>query len=312
MAQRKFPLQVRGDSSLSPSWHYWMLYLLPGLLIYIIFMAYPLIDSIRLSLFSGNSAGRIFVGLDNYVKLFTDEVISTRFWSAFGHTWIFFGIHMLVQNVLGIIFAVMLTNRTMSGSRIYQTIIFLPVTLSILVTGYLWKLLLSPVWTGDFLTSVGLGALAKPWIGQENTALVVVSLVSCWQWVGIPTMMFFAALQGISEELIEAASLEGANTWDLFRSIQFPLIKPVVGVVAILTFVNNFNAFDVVFSMEGANGAPNYSTDIIGTFFYRVGIAGQHPVAIPDTGLGSAVATVIFFMLAVFVVPTIIKTQKEA
>jgi raffinose/stachyose/melibiose transport system permease protein len=111
--------------------------------------------------------------------------------------------------------------------------------------------------------------------------------------------------------LIEAAALEGTSTWDLFRYIQFPLIKPVVGVVAILTFVNNFNAFDVVFSMEGANGAPNYATDIIGTFFYRVGIAGQHPVAIPDAGLGAAVATVIFLMLAAFVIPTLIQSQKE-
>lgn len=303
--------KIRGDSSLNPSWHYWMLYLLPGLLIYIIFMAYPLIDSVRLSFFTGSGAERTFAGLSNYIKLFTDEVISTRFWTAFGHTWIFFAIHMLVQNVLGITFAVMLTNRTMKGSRFYQTIIFLPVTLSILVTGYLWKLLLSPVWTGDILSQIGLGALSKPWLGQESTALIVVSLVSCWQWVGMPTMMFYAALQGISDELIEAAALEGTGTWDLFRYIQFPLIRPVVGVVAVLTFVNNFNAFDVVFSMEGANGAPNYATDIIGTFFYRVGIAGQHPVAIPDSGLGAAVATVIFIMLAVFVVPTLIKTQKE-
>ena len=311
MTKLKSLLSVRGNSSLRPSWHYWMLYLLPGVIIYVVFMAYPLIDSVRLSLFSDSGGQRIFVGLDNYIKLFTDEVISKRFWSAFGHTWIFFAIHMLVQNVLGIIFAVMLSNRTMKGTRIYQTIIFLPVTLSILVTGYLWKLLLSPVWTGEFLTNIGLGFLSKPWLGMENTALIFVSLVSCWQWVGMPTMMFFAALQGISEELIEAASLEGTNTWDLFRYIQFPLIRPVIGVVAILTFVNNFNAFDVVFSMEGANGAPNYATDIIGTFFYRVGIAGQHPVAIPDTGMGAAVATVIFVMLVVFVVPTLLKTQKE-
>ncbi len=303
--------KIRGDSSLNPSWHYWMLYLLPGLLIYIIFMAYPLIDSVRLSFFTSSGAERTFAGLSNYIKLFTDEVISTRFWTAFGHTWIFFAVHMLVQNVLGITFAVMLTNRTMKGSRFYQTIIFLPVTLSILVTGYLWKLLLSPVWTGDILSQIGLSALSKPWLGQESTALIVVSLVSCWQWVGMPTMMFYAALQGISDELIEAAALEGTGTWDLFRYIQFPLIRPVIGVVAVLTFVNNFNAFDVVFSMEGANGAPNYATDIIGTFFYRVGIAGQHPVAIPDSGLGAAVATIIFIMLAVFVVPTLIITQKE-
>ncbi len=310
MTKSKAP-RIRWGSSINPSWHYWMLYLLPGFVIYVFFMAWPLLDSIRLSLYTGSAASRTFSGFANYVKLFTDPTVSARFWGAFLHTWVFFAIHMCVQNVLGITFAVILTNPTFKGSRAYQIIFFLPVTLSILVTGYLWSLLLNPVWSGPALSKIGLGFLSKPWLGNSNTALVCVALVSCWQWVGLPTMMFYAALQGINEELIEAAGLEGATKWELFKYIQLPLIKPIVGIIAILTFVNNFNAFDVVFSMEGANGAPDYATDIIGTFFYRTGIAGQHPVAIPDAGLGAAVATVIFVMLSVFVIPTLVKTQKE-
>lgn len=296
-------------ASLRPSGWYWMLYLLPGLLIYVVFMAYPLIASIQLSFYTGSFGSRSFVGFQNYITLFTDPIHSSRFFNAFGHTWIFFAIHMVVQNMLGILFAVMLTNRTMRGRSIYQTIIFLPTTLAVVVTGYLWKLILSPVWTGDILNSMGLGFLAQPWLGNESTALVCVALVSCWQWMGIPTMMFVAALQGVSEELIEASSLEGANSWHIFRHIKLPLIKPVVGIVTILTFVNNFNAFDVVYSMENANGAPNYATDLIGTLFYRVGIAGQHPVAIADAGLGAAIATITFLMLSIFVIPTLMKTQ---
>lgn len=301
--------RFRGGSSLRPSGAYWMLYLLPALILYVVFMAWPLLDSIRLSLYTGNQGNRQFVGLQNYVRVFGGGEMTERYFGAFFHTWIFFFIHMLVQNVLGILFAVMLTNRTMRGRGVYQTIIFLPTTLAVLVTGYLWKLLLSPVWTGDILEGLGLGFLAKAWLGQESTALVCVALVSCWQWVGIPTMMFVAALQGISEELIEAASIEGAHAWHLFWHIKLPLIRPVVGIVAILTFVNNFNAFDVVYAMENANGAPNYATDLIGTLFYRVGIAGQHPVAIPDPGLGAAIATITFVMLSIFVIPTLIKTQ---
>ncbi len=307
--QRTQSLKRVGGASLRPSGWYWMLYILPALALYLVFMAWPLLDSIRLSLYTGSYGNRTFTGFDNYVKLFSNPEYSARYWGAFGHTWIFFAIHMLVQNVLGITFAVMLTNRTMRGRGFYQTVIFLPVTLAVLVTGYLWKLLLSPVWTSDILNSMGLGFMARAWLGDESTALVCVALVSCWQWVGIPTMMFVAALQGINEELVEAASLEGANSWHMFRHIKLPLIKPVVGIVAILTFVNNFNAFDVVYAMENANGAPNYSTDLIGTLFYRVGIAGQHPVAIPDAGLGSTIATLTFIMLSIFVIPTLIKTQ---
>lgn len=304
------PFYSRGGSSVSPGGLYWLRYLLPALLVYAVFMAFPLIDSVRLSMFQNADSAGEFIGFANYVTLFTDPAVSERYWAAFGHTWYFFAIHMLVQNVLGILFAVMLTNRAMKGMRVYQTLIFLPVTLAVLVTGYLWKLLLSPVWTGDILNSIGMGWFAQPWLGQESTALTTVALVSCWQWVGMPTMMFVAALQGINEELIEAGSLEGANQWHVFRHIKLPLIRPVVGIVAILTFVNNFNAFDVVYSMENANGAPGYATDLIGTLFYRYGIAGQHPVAIPDPDLGSAIATVTFIMLVIFVIPTLIKTQK--
>jgi raffinose/stachyose/melibiose transport system permease protein len=217
---------------------------------------------------------------------------------------------MLAQNTLGILFATILTTPTMKGRQIYQTIIFIPTTLAVLVTGYLWKLLLNPVWAGPFLKSLGLGFLARPWLGDENTALICVTLVSCWQWMGIPVMMFVAALRNISEDFIEAATIDGATKRQIFWHIRLPLIKPVVGMVSILTFVNNFNAFDVVFAMENVNGAPKYSTDLIGTLFYRTGIAGQHPVGIPDPGLGAAIATITFIVLAAGVIPTLRATQS--
>ena len=112
-------------------------------------------------------------------------------------------------------------------------------------------------------------------------------------------MMFYAALQTIPYEIIEAADIAGANGWQKIIKIKLPMILPIIGIVAILTFVNNFNAFDVIFAMENANGAPQYSTDIMGTLFYRIGIAGQHPVGIPNPGLGSAIATVTFIMLLI-------------
>jgi len=290
----------------------WIWYLLPALLIYTVFMAYPLLDSIKLSFYSGTTSGnRVFVGFSNYITLFTDAEKSARYWDAFGHTWIFFAIHMLVQNVLGMLFAVLLTNKTMRGASVYRTIIFLPTTLAVLVTGYLWKLILNPVWSGPALARIGLGFLAQPWLGSEKTALPIVALVSCWQWIGIPTMMFTAALQNVPEEIIESCRVEGASGWTIFTKIKVPIILPVIGMIAILTFVNNFNAFDVVFAMENVNGAPAYSTDLIGTLFYRVGIAGQHPVGIPDPGLGAAIATITFFVLCAGVIPTLIKTQTK-
>lgn len=292
----------------------WLPYLLPALFVYTVFMAYPLLDSLKMSLMSGNPSGpKTFVGMSNFVTLFTDSEKSARYWGAFAHTCIFFAIHMCVQNVLGITFAAMLTDSTMQHSSIYRTIIFLPTTMAILITGYLWKLLLNPVWSGPLLKKLDLAFLARPWLGESKTALVCVALISCWQWVGIPTMMFSAALQNIPEELIEAGRMEGASNAKIFFSIRLPMIMSVVGMISILTFVNNFNAFDIVFACETANGAPAYSTDLIGTLFYRTGIAGQHPVGIPDTGLGAAIAAITFIVLCIGVIPTLRATQtKEA
>jgi len=311
MAERQASLRYRGGGSIQPGGVYWIWYVVPALLVYVVFMAYPLIDSVRLSLYTGTAGAREFVGLANYTRLFTDSVVSERFWNALGNTWIFFGYHMLVQNVLGMLFAVLLTNRMMRGSGVYQAIIFLPCTIAILVTGYLFKLMLNPIWAGPVLKGIGLGFLVRPWLGDPNTALHVVSLVSCWQWLGIPTMMFAAGLQGISDDLIEASSIEGANTWHQFWRIKLPLIMPVVGMIAILTFVSNFNAFDAVYSMTSPNGAPDYATDLIGTLFYRYGVAGQHPIGIPEPGVGAAISTTVFAMLLVGVIPTLRKTQGK-
>ncbi len=278
----------------------WLLYILPALVVYSFFMAFPLLNSMGLSLFTGGGYSlENFVGFGNYIRLFTEEDLATRYWGAFRNTWIFFSIHMLVQNSLGILFANLLTTPSLRGSNLYRTIIFIPTTLSILVTGYLWKLILNPQW-GAFtllLEKLGYGGNTA-WLGDPNLALPVVSLVSCWQWVGMPTMIFMAGLQNIPEDYYEAARIAGATGWGIFWKIKIPLLMPVVGIVSILTFVNNFNAFDVVFSMTNVNGAPRYSTDILGTFFYRVGIAGQHPVGIPDRGMGATVATLTFIVLA--------------
>ena len=310
----KMAQAFQSGKTIKPGGFYWMRYVLPALFFYVIFMAYPMLDSVRLSLYEGTAGVRQYVGLANYVRLFTDEVVSKRFWNAFGNNWIFFAYHMILQNFLGITFAAILTNRTMRGRQFYQTLIFIPCTVAVLVTGYLFKIMMNPQWSKAPLESVGLGFLVHSpngWLGDRGTALSAVSLVSVWQWVGIPTMMFVAAFQGIDDDLIEAADIEGANAWQQFIYIRIPLIVPVIGMVAIMTFVSNFNAFDVIFAMETLDGAPDYATDLIGTLFYRYGVAGQHPVGIPEPGVGSAISTSIFAMLLVGVIPTLVKTQGK-
>jgi raffinose/stachyose/melibiose transport system permease protein len=278
----------------------WILYILPAFAMYVSFMAFPVVNSMRLSFYTGSGFTlNNFIGFDNYVKLFNGSDISLRFLNAFKNNWIFFAIHMLVQNSLGLVFAVLLSGRLFRGRSAFRVIIFIPATLSTLVTGYLWKLILNPQWgaINNILNGIGLESWALPWLGDPRTALITVSLVSSWQCVGLPTMMFLAGLERISGELFEAAEMDGANPWQVFSSVKLPLILPIVGIVSILTFVGNFSAFDGIYALEGPDGPPLYSTDIMGTFFYRVGIAGQHPAGIPNLGIGAATATLTFVVL---------------
>jgi raffinose/stachyose/melibiose transport system permease protein len=277
----------------------WLLFLLPALIVYIGFMAVPLINSLGLSFYQGAGLRPdTFVGLQNYVDLFTDPFWRERFFNALRNTVVFFAIHMLVQNTLGLLFATLLATG-IRGTNTLRTIIFIPATLSVLVIGFLWRLILNPQWgaVNKMLKAVGLDQWALPWLGEPGLVLIIISLVSSWQWVGLPTMMFLAGLIGIPDELTEAARVDGANAWQVFWRIKLPLLTPVIGIVSILTFVGNFNAFDIVYAMAGARGDPKYSADIMGTFFYRTAIAGEHPVAQPNMGIGASVATTIFLIL---------------
>ncbi len=291
----------------------WILFLLPALIMYLVFMAAPLLDSMRLSLYTGKGyTPTEFVGLQNYIDLFTNPLWKDRFFGALKNTFTFFSIHMIIQNSLGLFFASLLS-ADFKGRNFFRTIIFAPATLSVLVTGFLWTLILNPHWgaINQALKAIGLDSWAKPWLGDENLALITISLTSVWQWVGMPTVLFLAGLLGIPNDLIEAARVDGASSWQIFWRIKFPLLKPVIGVVAILTFVDNFNAFDVIFAMAGARGEPGYATDLLATFFYRTGIAGEHPVGIPNMGMGAAIATVTFTILMTGVLLWLYTSRKH-
>lgn len=292
----------------------WIAFLLPALFIYIVFMAFPLFNSMRLSFYTGQGLRPDrFVGFQNYVELLTNPLWRDRFFNALGNTFLFFGIHMLVQNTLGLLFAVLLSSQ-IKARNIFRTIIFTPATLSVLVTGFLWSLILNPRWgaVAALLKSAGLAAWVKPWLGDPNTALPIISLVSSWQWVGLPMMMFLAGLLTISDELLEAARVDGANAWQSFWKIRLPLLVPTIGIVSVLTFVGNFNAFDVVYAMSGVRGEPGYATDLMGTFFYRTAIAGEHPVAQPNMGIGAAVATITFLILLTGVSTWLFLSRRNA
>ena len=290
---------------------YILVFLAPSIIIYTIFMVYPLLNSLRLSLYDINAQNQeFFTGLSNYTKLFTDPNFAPRFWGALKNNFVFFFIHVLVQNTLGLMLAALLTSG-IKGSRIYRTVLFLPTILSVVIIGFIWQLILNPLWgvSKSILDLIGLGFLFQPWLGLPQSALITVGLISVWQWIGIPMILFYTALIGISDELIEAAHVDGATGWQAFWRIKFPLILPTVGIVTILTFVGNFNAFDLIYTMKGANAGPEYSTDIMGTFFYRTFYGQQLQLGNP--AMGATIAAMMFLIILAGVLIYIFTYQRR-
>jgi len=278
-------------------WHI-IVFLAPAAVIYTLVMIVPLAETLRLSFLteSGPNATS-YVGFANFDTLFFDPIWADQFWNSLVNNIYFFIVHMLVQNPIGVALAAMLSMHALPGRTFYRTAIFVPAMLSVVIIGFSWKLILSPLWgvSITLLDLVGLKFLFAPWLGRESTALITLSLISVWQFVGVPMMLIYAAMLSIPDELIEAANLDDLRGMSLFWKIKLPLILPTIGIISILTFIGNFNAFDLIYATQGALAGPNFSTDILGTFLYRTFFG--HQLQLGDPHMGATVATIMFLII---------------
>jgi raffinose/stachyose/melibiose transport system permease protein len=277
-------------------WHI-LVFLAPAFVVYTAVMILPLIETLRLSLFNVVNGEMAFVGLANFQRLFGDPRLAADFWNALWNNTIFFIIHMLVQNPIGIALAAMLSLPGLRFAALYRSAIFVPTLLSFVVVGFIWKLILSPIWgiAPGLMDLVGMKSFFAPWLGKPESALITVSLISVWQYVGIPMMLIYAALLNIPEEVLEAAECDGITGWGQFWKIKLPLILPSIGIISVLTFVGNFNAFDLIYTVQGALGGPDGATDILGTLLYRTFFGFQNQMG--NRPMGATIATVMFLII---------------
>ena len=259
-----------------------LLFTTPALAFFLAFAVFPLIGTIYISFYRETK----FVGLANFKFLFTDETLSSRFFSAFLHNCEFFIIAAVVQLPLALLMAALLTSgrvRRMTG--FYRTILFIPSTLSVVIVGFIWRLIISPLW----------GIVDYPLLGEKATALPTITLMSVWQYLGIPLVFLYSALLAIPSNIIEAARVDGASDFRIFFRIKMPLIAPQIGIITILTFIWTFNGFDIIFALNGGMPGPDFSTDVLGTLFYRTFFGWGADQG--DQNLGAATATVIFLII---------------
>lgn len=274
------------------------IFLAPALVLFAIFITYPIFSALAYSLFAWEGIGRRgFVGLANFARLFSTFPYPRLLSNAFAHNVVVFALTMLIQNISGLALALLLS-RGPWGARVYRVVFFLPVTLSLVIVGFMWSLFLNPVFgiLNKALVAAGAGGLARPWLGDPQTALVTLILINAWRWVGFPTLVFLAGINAVPDDFLDAARIDGAREWDVIRRIIFPLLAPSVTIIVILTFIGSFNWFELPYVVNGVAGAPNRATDVLGLFFYRTAF-GEVDTGIQDIGIGSAVAVLMFVVM---------------
>ncbi|WP_136709660.1 sugar ABC transporter permease [Agromyces sp. H66] len=273
-----------------------MVFVLPALALFSIFIAYPLLTALSYSFFDWTGIVRGgFVGVENYVTLFTRLPYRDDLPNAFVHNLLLFVGAMVFQNTIGLGLATLL-HRIGRFKRFFQTMYTLPYLVSPLVIGYLWSLMLSPLFgpVNAVLRGIGLGELAQPWLGNPQTAIWVVVVVTAWQWIGFPVLLYGAALGGIPQEIDEAASIDGASAWQRFRAITLPMLLPAIGTVSVLTFIGAMEAFPIPYALGGSQGNPAGATDVMSLLFYRTAFESGSSNAI---GTSSAIATLLFLFI---------------
>jgi raffinose/stachyose/melibiose transport system permease protein len=262
----------------------------PAVALYAIFFLYPGVNSLWLSVFEWNVLEfkpREFNGLDNYVRLATDDIVFKT--ALFNNLELMLWV-VLFQGGLSLLLALMLVKNTKT-TVLLRAIYFFPTILSSVSVGLIWSFMfesnLGVINTA--LNSLGFSQLTANWLGDEAIALYAIVVTQVWFHTGQMMVIYVAGLQQIPAELYESARIDGANAFQIFRRVTWPLIIPTGFVVIAYTTIQSFRAFDLIYTMTG--GGPNYSTEILATRIYTIGLL--------DGRYGYAAAQSVFFMITI-------------
>ncbi|MBV9539244.1 MAG: sugar ABC transporter permease [Acidisphaera sp.] len=274
-------------------------FVLPALIVFATFVLYPMLAAFQFSLTDWNGFGpvRHWIGLANYREALHSPALYRAAW----HNLLFFATIFVIQNTVGLFLAVQLNARP-RFMEVYRTILFLPVIISLIATGFVWELMLSPNigLLNPLLTAIGLDFLTRSWLDDVNWALPCVILVQAWNHLGWAIVIYMSGLQNVPRELREAAHIDGAGAWQRFRTVTFPLLAPAFTSLTVVTFIQNIRVFDVVYVLTGPVGAPAGRTDVLGTLIYRTafGATGQSQA---DIRLSYAVTIAVIVFAAMLV-----------
>ena len=242
------------------------LLVLPAVLVFAAFVAYPLLHTVLLSAYSYSPVNpvKIYRGLANFHDLFADP----NFGVALRNNVYFIALSLLIQMPLALFLAIGL-NSTLRRHHILRTVFFSPFVVPVVAVGLVWQLIYEPNIgaLNALLQALGLDGLTTGWLGDRDIAIFAIIAVSCWRYTGFHMMILLAGLQAIPDELYEAAAIDGATGWQQFLHITLPSLKRIILVDALLITVGSVKIFDLVQVMTA--GGPGYASDVLATFMYK-------------------------------------------
>ncbi|MCC7371525.1 MAG: sugar ABC transporter permease [Chloroflexi bacterium] len=261
----------------------------PALLVLCAFILYPAFYSLALSFYEWNGftpEWGDFVGLNNYRELVRDPV----FWKVALNSILFVVVRTPIEVTIAFMLALLL-NQNIPGRSFLRTMFFVPVVMSLIVVTLIFQRILEPNagFLNTFLRNVGLGAFAHPWLADTTTALPAVIFVSIWKNIGFSLVILLAGLQGLPQEVLEAARCDGANRRQLTLQVVTPLMKPIIGIATVLSVIGGLKVFDLVYIMT--RGGPTYSTEVFATMLYR------HAFDLNEMGIASALAVIMVLVI---------------
>jgi raffinose/stachyose/melibiose transport system permease protein len=268
----------------------------PAFLIYAVFILLPILLTALYSLTDWDGLrAPVFTGIDNYVEALQDDVFVQSLTNNVVYSFWF----SLLPIAIGLLLTSVIARSRLPGAWFFRAAAFLPYVLSLVVVGVVWRWIYSPARgpLNQLLEAVGLGSLARPWLGDFDFALAAVGFVGTWVQYGFVTVLMVAGVQKIGEDLYEAARLDGASAWQQFRHVTVPGLRNEITVAIVFTLIASFRIFDLIFVLT--KGTPGNSTSALSFLVYKNAFEQR------ELGYSAAmvvILTTIILAISVFVV----------
>ncbi len=279
-----------------------MLFLLPSMLVMVLILLIPIIMGLRLSFFEwllrNVADDPIFVGMRNYIELFKSE----NFRTSVSVTVRFVLSVVVIEIVVGLVLALLLESG-LKGLRFFRTLFVLPIMVAPVVVGVMWRFMYNPAYgkINYFITSMGFEPVG--WLSNPDIALFSVIIADVWQWTPFVFLLALAALQGVPQDLSDAAVVDGANYMQKLLRVKLPYIASILGVTAILRLIDAFRSLVVIFNLT--YGGPGVSTEVMSLHLYKSAFVSQR------LGLASAIAVLLLLLIVILSLALIISNLRN-